>query len=109
MKVAWHRPWVIKTQPDNVDQLLQTTALLLSACSVDGGGAGRQCYSGRGEYFICSFITQGTKSKDLGLTSLGNADHQKTYPGHSSCFHLFTKCLSTFSGCIPCRSQRVQW
>lgn len=32
---------------DNVDPFLQTTVFLLSACSVDGSGAGCQCYSGR--------------------------------------------------------------
>lgn len=64
MMGAWCRPWVIKTQPDNVDQFLQTTAFLLCACSIDGGGAGHQCYSGRGEYSADSSITKGSKSKD---------------------------------------------
>lgn len=60
MKVAWCRPWVIKTQPDNVDQFLQTAIFLLSACSVGGGGAGCQCYSGRGECSVSFFVTKGT-------------------------------------------------
>ena len=102
MKGAMGRPWVIKTQPDNVDQLRQTTAVLLSACSVDGGGAGRQRYSGRGESSACFFITKGTTSGDLGLMNLENIDHQETNPGHSSCFHLFSKYLSAFNGCILC-------
>lgn len=50
---------MIKTQPDNVDHFLQTTTFLLSACTVDGGGAGHQCYSGRGEYLVYSFIAKG--------------------------------------------------
>lgn len=97
---------MIKTQPDNVDQFLETTAFLLSACSADGGGAGHQCYSGRGEYFVYFFITKGTNSKDLGLRSLGNVGHQKSYPGHSFCFRLLTKCLGAFSGYILCCHKR---
>lgn len=93
---------MIKTQPDNVDQFLQTTFFLLSACSIDGGGAGHQCHSGGGEYSACCFITKGTKSRDLGLTSLESVDHPETYLSHSSCFHSFNKCLSAFNGYILC-------
>ena len=66
MEVAWRQPWVIKTQPDNVDQFLQTTAFLLPACSADGGGVGHQCYSGGGEYVVYSFMTKGTKLRIWG-------------------------------------------
>lgn len=50
----------VKTQPDNVDQFLQTAAFLLSAGSVDGAGAGHQRHSGRGEYSAYPIITKGT-------------------------------------------------
>jgi len=80
VKGAMGRPWVIKTQPDNVDQLRQTTAVLLSACSVDGGGAGRQRYSGRGESSACFFITKGTTS---GISfTYGNVSFHVTFSIH---------------------------
>lgn len=56
MKAAWCQPWVTKTQPDDGDQFLKTTAFVLCACNADGGGAGHQCYSGGGEYSVCCFI-----------------------------------------------------
>ena len=102
MREAMGRPWVIKTQPDNVDQLLQTAAVLLSARSADGGGAGHQCHSGGGEPSACFFISQVATLGALGLMNLQNIDHREANPAHSSCFHLFSKYLSAFRGYILC-------